>query len=72
MNKKVNNFLLARDKFILEMHLWQFGFAYSSCGPFTKHEERIKKLKKTGDSRYSYQNELEKACFRHDNGLWRF
>ena len=48
MNKKVNNFLLARDKFILEMHLWQFGFAYSSCGPFTKHEERIKKFKKQG------------------------
>ena len=47
MNKKVNNFLLARDKFILEMHLWQFGFAYSSCGPFTKHEEK-KNLKNRG------------------------
>ena len=48
MNKKVNNFLLARDKFILEMHLQQPGFAYCACGPFTKHKQRIKKLKKQG------------------------
>ena len=25
----------------------------------------IKKLKETGDSRYIYQNELDKACFQH-------
>ena len=25
-----------------------------------------KKIKETGDSRYIYQNELDKACFQHD------
>ena len=49
-----------------EMHLRQPGFTYSACGPFTKNKERIQKLKKTGDSRYIYQNELAKACFQPD------
>ena len=26
----------------------------------------MQKLKKKGDSRYIYQNELDKACFQHD------
>ena len=31
------------------------------------HEkERIQKFKKTADSRYIYQHELDKACFQHD------
>ena len=34
--------------------------------PFTKYKERIKKNRETGDSRYTYQNELDKACFQHD------
>ena len=49
-----------------EMHLRQPGFTYSACGPFTKNKERIQKFKETGDSRYIYQNELDKACFQHD------
>ena len=28
-----------------ELHLNQFGFTYSACGPFTKNNERIKKYK---------------------------
>ena len=28
--------------------------------------ERIQKFKQTGDSRYIYRNELDKACFQHD------
>ena len=36
------------------------------CGPFTKTKERIQKFKETGDSRYIYCNELDKACFQHD------
>ena len=59
-------FLLAGDKFIPEMHLRQPGFTYSACGTFTKNKERIQKFKETGDSRYIYQNELDKACFQHD------
>ena len=34
-----------------EMHLRQLWFTYSSCGPFTKNKERIKKFKETGDSK---------------------
>ena len=49
-----------------EMHLKQPGFTYSACGPFTKNKERIQKFKETGDSRYIYKNELDKACFQHD------
>ena len=41
------------------------GFTYSACGPFTKTKERIQKFKQTGDSRYIYRNELDKACFQH-------
>ena len=66
MNEIVNKFLLAGDKFMPEMHLRQPGFTYSACGSFTKNKERIQKFKETGDSRYIYQNELDKACFQHD------
>ena len=74
MNEIVNKFLLAGDKFMHEMHLKQFGFTYSACGPFTKNKKRIKKFRETGDSRYTYRNELDKACFQHDRDgdLWRF
>ena len=44
MNKIVNKFLLAGDKFMPEMHLKQPGFTYSACGPFTKNKERIQKF----------------------------
>ena len=53
--------LLAEDKFMPEMHLKQPGFTYSVCGPFTKNKERINIIKETGDSRYIYQNKLDKA-----------
>ena len=66
MNKIVNKFLLAGNKFMLGMHLKEPRFTYRACGPFTKNKERIQKLKETGDSRCIYQNELEKACFQHN------
>ena len=62
MNQLINKFLLAGDKFMPEIHLQQPGFTYSACGPFTKHNERIKKFKQTGDMHYLYRNELDKAC----------
>ena len=49
MNEIVNNFLLAEDKFIPEMHLRQPGFTYSVYRPFTKNKERIQKFKETVD-----------------------
>ena len=66
MNDIINKFLLAGDKFMPEMHLRQPGFTCSACGLFTKNKERIQKFKQTGDSRYIYRNELDKACFQHD------
>ena len=59
MNEIVNKFLLAGDKFMLEMYLKQLGFTYSACGPFTKNKERIEKFKETGDTIYIYKNELD-------------
>ena len=66
MNEIVNNFLLAGDRFMPEMHLKQPEFTYSVCGPFTKNKERIKKFKETGDTDHIYKNKLDKACFQHD------
>ena len=67
MNNIINKFLLAGDKCMPEIHLKQPRFVYSACGPFTRHKERIKKFKQTGDTRYIYRNELDKACFQHDS-----
>ena len=49
-----------------EMHLRQPQFPYSACGPFTKHKQRIQKFNETGDTKYIYKNELDKACFARD------
>ena len=67
MNNVINKFLLVGDKCMPEMHLRQPRFVYSACGPFTRHKERIKEFKRTGDTRYIYRNELDKACFQHDS-----
>ena len=67
MNAIVKAFLLAGDKFMLQMQWRQPGIMCSACGPFTKNKERIKqKIKEPGGSRYIYQNELDKTCFQHD------
>ena len=66
MNKIVNKFLRAGDKFMPEVHLKQPGVNYSACKPFTKNKQRIKKFMQTGDTNYIYRNELYKACFQHD------
>ena len=68
MDKIINRFLLIGDKFMPEMHFRQPGFTYSACRSFVKNKERIQKFKETGDSRYIYENELDKACFQHDMG----
>ena len=67
MNKIVNKFLLAGDKFMPEMHLKHLnGFNYSACGPFTKNKERIQKFKEAGNTSHIYKNELDKTYFQHD------
>ena len=40
MNETVNKFLLARNKFIPEMHLRQPGFTYNAEGPFTRNKKK--------------------------------
>ena len=66
MNEIVNKFLLARNKFMPEMHLKQPGFTYSARGQFTRNNERIQKFMETGNTNYIYKNDLDKACFQHD------
>ena len=70
MNDIINNFLLAGDNFMSEMHLRQPQFTYSACGQFPKHKQRIQKFQKTGDTKYIYKNELDKACFAHDTAYF--
>ena len=67
MNNIIYKFLLAGAKFMPEMDLRQPQFVYSACGPFTRHKERVKEFKRTGDTRYIYRNELDKACFQHNS-----
>ena len=49
MNKIVNKFLLAGDKFTSKLHLRQPRIAYGACGMFTKHYERIQKFTEASD-----------------------
>ena len=65
LNEIVNKFSLAGDKFMPKMHLKQPGFTYSTCGSFTKNKGKIQKFKETGDMKYIYKNDLDKACFQH-------
>ena len=39
---------------------------------FTKSKEKIQEVKETGDSKYIYQNKLDKACFQHDMAYGNF
>ena len=66
MNKIVNKFLLAGDKFMPEVHSKQPSFTYTACDPFTKNKERIEKFVQTGNTNFIYKYELDKACFQHD------
>ena len=66
MNEVVNKFLLAGDKFTLEMHSNQPGFIYSTSSPFTKGKEKIEKAMQTENTGFIYKNKLDEACFQHD------
>ena len=48
------------------MHLKQPGFTNSACDTFTKNNERIQKVMKTGETNYIYKNNLDNVCFQHD------
>ena len=72
MNQLVNKFLLARDKFMPEMHLREPGFTYSICGPFNRNKQRIQKFMLTENTNCIYRNELDKACFQHDMAYGKY
>ena len=66
MNKLVNKFLLAGDKFMPELHSKQPRFTYSACGPFIRNKEKIEKFMQAGNTEFTYRNKLDKACFQND------
>ena len=39
---------------------------YSACGSFKKADKISEKFTGTGDVRYTYKGELDKASFKHD------
>ena len=49
-----------------KMHWRQPVFKYSACRLFAKNKERTRNFKETEDSRYTYQNKLDKALFQHE------
>ena len=55
MNEIVSKFLLAGDKFMLEMHL-RLYLHMVLLEILQKNKEIIQKFEETGDSRYIYQN----------------
>ena len=64
MNEIINKFLKAGDKFLPEMHLrHDLHIVFVVPSLKIKKEQKIKEM---GDSRYIYQNELDKVCFQHD------
>ena len=44
----IDKLLLARDKFMPDIHRKQPRFTYSACGPFTQKSKKYKNLKKKG------------------------
>ena len=72
-NSLINKFLLAGDKFMPELHLVDpIVKKYSTCGPFTKHTQRIQDFLNAGKLSYIYKNDLDKACFQHDMAYNKF
>ena len=66
MSKINNKFLLTEDKFMPELHLKQPGITDGACESFTKHREKIKRFRETGNLKLLKRNELDRACFAHN------
>ena len=72
-NSIINNFLLAGNKFMPQLHLVDpIVKKYSACGSFTKHIQRIQDFLNTGKLSYIYKNDLDKTCFQHDMAYNKF
>ena len=67
MDEIINNFLLAGDKFMAEMHLRDLIVGtYSACGLFTENKQRIREFMNKGHISVIFKNTLAEACFQHD------
>ena len=66
MNETVNKFILAGDKFMPQMHLRHSDLTQSASKQFTEKQRNNPQIQRTKNSRYIYQNKLDKACFQHD------
>ena len=49
-----------------ELNLKYPGFTYSAWGLFTRHRERIQKLRDWSKLKHLFRNELNKLCVAHD------
>ena len=56
-------FVDRRQVYVWNTFKWS---TYSACETFPKNNDRIRKFKETEDSRYIFQNKLDKAWFQHD------
>ena len=63
MNKTVNRFLPAGDKFNPELHVRQPGFTYIACESYLEHCESTEKFRKTDHIKHLYRNELDNFFF---------
>ena len=65
VNQIVNQFSLTGDKFLYGIHLNNLDLVIVFVDQLLKIEKEFKQLKKTGDTKHIYRNELGKACFQH-------
>ena len=66
MNKIVNKFLLAGDKF-MSLNAFKTAWLYlQRLWSIHKNKEKIEKFTNTGNTDFIYRNHLHKACFQHD------
>lgn len=63
MNKIINKFLLAGDKFMSVMDVRHLEFTQSACGQFTKKRNKNIKIQR---NRHIYKNKLDKDYLQHD------
>ena len=66
MNKTVDRFLPAGDKFNPELHVRQPGFTYIACESYLEHCESTEKFRKTDHIKHLYRNELDNFFFAHN------
>ena len=62
--KSLRNFV-GRTQVYVHIAFKKGAFTYNACVVFTKHCWRIQIFMKTGNSKDTYKNKLDKGCFTH-------